>query len=141
MVLVPLNEGVQECDTFNGNIVLIPLSVYKILGTNDPYFHHSMGDLDYGMRSRKEGLKIYQLGSAVGECDRHERIMKWCDSEVSLPVRWRALHKATGYPPKEVFYFYQRHYGFCKAVFHVITTYTRCFFPSLWVKMNRANWI
>src|SRR5690606_30533818 len=35
---------------FNGNIVLIPKVVYEVVGMNDPYFHHSLGDFDYGLR-------------------------------------------------------------------------------------------
>ena len=139
--LVPLDGKLQRCDTFNGNIVLIPNSVYEHLGCNDPYFHHGLGDLDYGMRAHKAGIGIYQLGKAVGECDRHGYIMKWCDPKLTFSERWKALFHPTGYPPKEVFYFNKKHYGFIKAIVRTITTYLRCLVPGLWIKMNKANWI
>lgn len=139
--LVPLNGDIQECETFNGNIVLIPASVYNTLGCNDPYFHHSLGDLDYGLRARQKGIKIYQIGVPVGECNRHERIMNWCNPEIKLNERWRILHQPTGYPPKEVWHFNKRHYGFVKAIYYIFTTYVRCLFPNIWIKMNKANWI
>lgn len=139
--LIPLDGTLQQCDTFNGNIVLIPDYVYVRLGCNDPYFHHSLGDLDYGMRANEAGIGIYQLGMAVGECDRHGHIMKWCDPEVSLFNRWKVLFHPTGYPPKEVFYFNKRHYGIAKAMVRVVATFLRCLMPGLWIKMNKANWI
>lgn len=139
--LVPLNGELQECDSFNGNIVLIPSYVYNIVGMNDPVFHHSLGDLDYGMRARKAGIRIIQLGEAVGECDRHNRIMKWCDPEIKLIDRMKFLFQPTGYPPKEVFLFNKRHYGVFKAIIMLLTTFIRCIFPSIWIKLNKAQWI
>lgn len=140
--LVPLNGVIQEdCDSFNGNIVLIPSYVYNIVGMNDPIFHHSLGDLDYGLRAKKLGIKIIQLGEAVGECDRHERIMKWCDPEIRLIDRIKFLFQPTGYPPREVFYFNKRHYGLLKAILMLLTTFLRCLFPSIWIKLNKAKWI
>lgn len=139
--LVPLNGNIQECDSFNGNIVLIPSYVYSIVGMNDPIFHHSLGDLDYGLRAHKSGIKIFQLGKAVGECDRHNRIMKWCDPDVTLTERIKFLLQPNGYPPKEVFYFNKRHYGTFIAIIRLLTTFTRCIFPSIWIKLNKAQWI
>ncbi len=139
--LVPLNGKIQECDSFNGNIVLIPSYVYSLVGMNDPIFHHSLGDLDYGLRAKKAGIKIIQLGQAVGECDRHDRIMKWCDPEIKLGDRIKFLFQPTGYPPKEVFYFNKRHYGLLKAIIMLFTTFARCIFPSIWIKLNKAQWI
>lgn len=121
--------------------MLIPDYVYERLGFNDPYFHHSLGDLDYGMRANKAKIGIYQLGKAVGECDRHGYIMKWCNPEISLFQRWKALFHPTGYPPKEVFYFNKRHSGIVRAIVCVATTFFRCLMPKLWIKMNKANWI
>lgn len=139
--LVPLNGNLQECDTFNGNIVLIPKYVYEKIGCNDPYFHHSLGDLDYGLRARKIGINIYQLGIPIGECDRHNHIMKWCDPQIPITKRWKILHSPTGYPPREIWHFNKRHYGFVKAIYYIFTTYVRCLFPNIWIKMNKANWI
>ena len=47
------NGQKQCCDFANGNILLVPKFVYKKVGTNDPVYHHSMGDFDYGARARK----------------------------------------------------------------------------------------
>lgn len=44
------------CYTINGNLVLIPRYVYKILGNIDPHYRHYFGDLDYGVRAYKVGI-------------------------------------------------------------------------------------
>src|SRR5690606_28526490 len=49
--LINPSESYQPCSFFNGNIVFIPNTVYKIVGMNDPFFHHSLGDFDYGLRA------------------------------------------------------------------------------------------
>jgi GT2 family glycosyltransferase len=138
--LAPLEGQLYRCETFNGNIVLIPSGVFNILDFNDFYFRHSLGDLDYGMRATEAGIEIWQLGIPVGECDRHERIMQWCDPEVSFFKRWEAFFQPTGYPPKEVFYFNQKHYGVIKAIICTITAFVRCLIPTLWIKINKSNW-
>lgn len=55
---MPLTGKIEKIDSFNGNIVLIPLSVFNILGFNDNYFTHSFGDLDYGLRAKKWVLNV-----------------------------------------------------------------------------------
>ena len=69
-VLNNSNGDVEVCH-FNGNIVLVPMAVFKVLGNLDHYFTHSKGDFDYGMRANKAGIKIIQCGEVLGECDVH----------------------------------------------------------------------
>jgi len=130
---IPKPEGkLVEVDCFNGNIVLIPRSVYNKVGNLDYYFTHSKGDFDYGMRACKLGIKIYQAGEILGECDEHPTIDKWCDPAVPLRQRWQMLHRPNGMPPKENFHLERRHFGIIKASFHFVTVYTRCILPWLW---------
>ncbi len=126
------NGNPEEVSYFNGNIVLIPKSVFKILGNLDWYFTHSKGDFDYGMRAKKNGIKIYQVGSILGECNEHETLDTWCNPDIPLNIRWRELHRPNGMPPKETFHFEKRHFGFLLASFHYITVYLRCLFPNIW---------
>ena len=64
--LLKPNENIQNCDYFNGNIVLIPKSVYNVIGHNDPFFHHSLGDLDYGLRANKKNIKSFICSNVQG---------------------------------------------------------------------------
>lgn len=122
------------CRTFNGNIVLVPDSVYHQLGTLDPIYRHSLGDFDYGLRASKAGIGITVAQGIQGVCDTHATIAKWCDPGKSFTERWRHFLSPTGANPFEFFRFRQRHYGlipasltFCTNLFHVL-------FPSLWKK-------
>lgn len=88
---------------FNGNIVLIPQFVYKVLGTNDPVFHHSLGDFDYGLRGMKKNIQSLIAPGILGECDRHEALPSWCNPQKTLSQRWNAFHSPLGCNPKEFF--------------------------------------
>ncbi len=130
---IPKPKGdIKEVDYFNGNIVLVPQAVYQVLGNLDRYFTHSKGDFDYGLRAKNSGIKLYQVGETLGECDEHESLDTWCNPNVPFKKRWSLLHRPNGMPPKETFYLEKRHIGLLKASFHYITVYIRCFFPIIW---------
>lgn len=133
----PICNGIpNEITIFNGNIVLVPRKVFEKLGNLDYYYRHGMGDYDYAIRARKAGIKMYQCGNALGICDVHKRIDKWCNPDVPFPQRLKAMHQPTGMPPKEWFH-YESQISVPKALFHVITLYVRCAFPALWEKQMK----
>ena len=127
----------QQIQYFNGNIVLVPKSVYITLGNLDYYFTHSKGDFDYGMRANKAGIKMYQAGEYLGECDLHPTLDKWCDPTIPFAQRWKMLHRPNGMPPKEIYHLNLRHRGLASAIVHYFTVYLRCVFPQLWDKRNK----
>lgn len=127
------NSSDVEVDYFNGNIVLVPNSVYKVLGNLDYYFTHSKGDFDYGLRARKANICMIQCGMPLGECDAHINIDKWCDPIVPFNDRWKMLRRPNGMPPNETFYLNRKHYGLRSAIQAYITIHLRCFFPRLWL--------
>ena len=135
---IPKPTGMSvEVKTMNGNIVLIPRSVFFLLGNLDYYFTHSKGDFDYGLRAAKAGIRIYQAGKYLGECDAHAALDKWCNPEVPFLERWKMLHRPNGMPPKETFHLERRHNSMLMAVFHFCTIYIRCIFPKFWVKNKK----
>lgn len=131
----PVNGELTKVDFFNGNIVLIPNSVFDVLGNLDYYYTHSKGDFDYGIRAKKAGIEVFQCGKALGECDEHPRIDKWCDPEVPFKDRWKMLYKPNGMPPHETFHL-EKQTGFAKAIFHYFTVHLRCLFPQIWTRRN-----
>lgn len=134
---IPIPNGtLTEVTHFNGNIVLIPQYVYHILGNLDYYFTHSKGDFDYGLRAQKKGIKMFQVGEVLGECDLHETLDKWCDPDIPFKQRWKALHRPNGMPPKETFHLEKRHYGLITALFHYCTIYLRCIFSWIWTSLK-----
>lgn len=137
--IAPVNGEMVSVDYFNGNIVLVPSAVHRILGNLDWYFTHSKGDFDYGMRAKKAGIGIYQCGQVLGECNLHPRIDKWCDPDVPFRKRWAMLNRPNGMPPKETFHLESRHGGIAIATFHFCTTVMRCLVPKLWVWLGKAK--
>ena len=126
------NGRLVKVKYFNGNIVLIPQAVYNVLGNLDPYFTHSKGDFDYGLRAKKLGIDIYQAGEVLGVCDAHPTLDKWCNPDVPLAQRWKMLNRPNGMPPKVSFQLEKRHYGVFMACIHYVTIHIRCLFHKLW---------
>ncbi len=124
----------QECDYFNGNIVLIPSYCYQILGINDPIFRHSLGDFDYGLRAKSRGVKMYVAPKILGECDIHQELATWCNPKKSFLKRWKAFRSPLGNNPEEFFIFEKRHKGLRLAIFHYFTNHLRVVCPKLWKK-------
>ncbi|MCL1467696.1 glycosyltransferase family 2 protein [Argonema galeatum] len=101
--LVEPSEQPQPCHTFNGNCVLLPRSVVEIVGNLDEAFKHRVGDLDYGLRSLRQGCTIWVDPYYVGTCPRN----------INQPLRLRLekLAQPKGLPPQEWKIFSSRHAG------------------------------
>ena len=129
-------KGITECDTFNGNIVLIPRQVYKLVGKNDPVFHHAIGDTDYGLRAQKMRIKSYISDVACGICDSHDKLPKWSDKNIPLHKRIKFLYRpgGNGANPIEFFIYKNRHYGLLAAIMTFISNHIHLLFPFLWNK-------
>lgn len=83
------NGGLQEVDTFNGNVVFVPGSVMRELGGPDPTLYHSGGDLDLGFRAGKLEIPLYLFGESVGVCERGNVLVGRTKSMPLLQkVRW-----------------------------------------------------
>jgi len=137
VVFIP-NGKEQECECFNGNVVLIPKYVFDKVGFNDSHYNHSFGDIDYGLFARKKGIKSYVSPSIIGECEGHsEKIPIWDNSKYSFKRRWRNLHSPFGLNPAELFYFNKKHFGILLAIRRHISIYIRVIFPELWHKIRK----
>lgn len=137
-IVVP-NDNLQECELINGNIVLIPRYVFKKVGFNDPYFHHAIGDIDYGCRVREAGLKNFVAPKVLGTCDLHEDVGTCCDSTKPLSTRWKALRKPNGIQPEQFFVYEHRHHGLLIASFHYLTTHLHCLCPWIWESFRKPQ--
>jgi GT2 family glycosyltransferase len=69
--LIEATTQAMRCDTFNGNFVLIPRRVREVLGPIDGHFGHRFADLDYGLRSSKQGFSNLILPGVAGHCERN----------------------------------------------------------------------
>lgn len=134
MLVVP-NGNIQFCDYFNGNCVLISYLVYSKLGTVDPFFHHSLGDFDYGKRAKAMSINILATASFVGYCEKHTNYPKWCSPDVKFVKRFSFLYKSScDTNPFQFFRYDKRHNGLISAIFHFFTINLRTAIPQLYNK-------
>lgn len=131
-ILEPSNQ-LRECSYMNGNFVLVPEHVYNKVGLIDPVFRHSMGDLDYGLRAKKKGIKIFVASQIIGVCDNHDTQPKWCLPDTPIIKRYKSLYSPLANSHPYYFYIYElRHYGIFIATKHFFSIHLRATFPKLW---------
>lgn len=112
LAMVTPEKTLIQCDTINGNCVLIPREVEQTIGNLDPAFTHSMGDIDYGFRAKKAGCTIWVASGYAGTCGLNSGQGLWTDlAKLSLRVRWKRLLGPKGLPPKEWLIFTRRYCG------------------------------
>lgn len=132
--LVAPNGTMQELDKFNGNFVLVPKQVYDQFGMLDSHFHHAYGDWEYGIRLKRNGVKLYLTPSFVGTCDRHDKLPKCYNSEVGFIQRFKHLYSPIGPCPSSAFTYDIKCRSLVKAVLNYLYMNIRCAFPFFWSK-------
>lgn len=101
----------RECETMNGNCVLIPREITGVVGNLDPAFTHGMGDHDYAFRAREEGCRVWVAPRYAGSCPRNSLRGSWRDPELTFRSRLDKLLGPKGLPPREWGVFARRHAG------------------------------
>lgn len=123
------NGQPQEVTNMNGNVLLIPRAVVRQIGIMDPRLHHDLGDVDYGLTAREQGIKVYTTRRAVaaGYENNFCRVRKW---GVNIIQRMKRLHSPLGSPPAINFYFRRKHYGILNATAYYIYIYLLNILPD-----------
>lgn len=91
-------DGLQTVDTFNGNFVLVPRSVYLRVGTIDGRFEHAYGDIDYGSRVSRAGFHSVLAPGHFGSCARNLRAGTWRDAAMPRSERFRLVFAPKAMP-------------------------------------------
>ncbi|MGV0107901.1 Glycosyltransferase [Nostoc sp. DSM 114160] len=102
---------IQQCDAMYGNCVLIPKSVAAKVGNIDTAFVHSLGDLDYALRARKLGCKIWVAPGYIGTCTKNSIRNSWADTNLNLLERLKKVLQIKAFPLKSWTIFCSRHSG------------------------------
>lgn len=113
----PVSGTPTEVDTMNGNCVLIPDSVARLVGNIDPAFAHSFGDFDYGLRARRLGCAVWVAPGTLGVCSQNDAEGTWRDPQLPLSLRLRKMRGPKGIPFAEWKVFTRRHGGVLWPVF------------------------
>lgn len=79
-VVAPSAET-QTVETFNGNLVIVPIAIARKLGGIDSGFSHALADIDYGLRCRRAGVAVLLAAGTQGTCARN-----------AVPLRGSALN-------------------------------------------------
>lgn len=129
--LIPPDEvRAVSCDTFNGNIVLIPSTVVIKIGINDPYFHHSFGDIEYGMRATKNGVYCKIAPGFYGICERNNPVPLFRRVKYSVFKRYKLLYSPLGFNPCEDFYLSKKYYPLWKCCLWFVKLHLNVLFPK-----------
>lgn len=101
----------------NGNVVLVPREVVERVGILDPYFHHDLGDLDYGLRAQALGIAVCTSRRVVATGHRND-VCRVRRRGTDLIGRFRALRTPLGSPLSQNFVFRSRHFGLLHALIY-----------------------
>lgn len=113
--LVPPAADPRPAETMNGNCVLVPGPVARVVGELDPSYRHAMGDYDYGLRAREHGIDVVVAPGTIGTCARNPD--PWASGDVE--ETWRKLTGPKGLPPDEWRTFTRRWAGPLWPVYYV----------------------
>lgn len=138
--IVSPNGKLQLCKTFNGNVVLVPKSVYMQLGNLDSAYSHSIGDIDYGLMACKKNIKSLVAPHVIGECENNPLPPKWMRTDLPFGERLKNLFSPLAYTnPKEYYHFKQKHWGHAMAILAMCSITLHLICPGLWAKLKGRN--
>ena len=101
----------QRCDSMTGNIVLVSDEAARRVGNIDPVFEHSMGDTDYALRARAQGVAVWVDAGVHGTCSDNPARGTWVDATQALAHRWRDMMTRKGLPWRSWLVLTRRHAG------------------------------
>ena len=110
--LVVPGEVPIECETMNGNCVLVPHAIAKEVGNLDKAFVHAMGDQDYGLRAQRAGFSVWVMPGFAGSCSHNSVTGSFNDASLPVVVRLRRMSQPKGLPLSSWQVFTQRYAGF-----------------------------
>jgi GT2 family glycosyltransferase len=96
------SKSTVKIDTFNGNCVLIPECTFRELGFLNSAYSHSFGDIDYGLRASKSGIRIWETTTPVGSSTKSETIYS---GDFLHAPSFQEIFSPKGVPPTEWFKF------------------------------------
>lgn len=111
---ISANGQLNSILNMNGNVVLVPKFVFKILGNLDPIFHHDLGDVDYGLRAQKNNIGVFTSRKPVASGDENN-ISRMRKNNIGIVKRFKQLYSPLGANPIINFHFRKRHYGVLDA--------------------------
>lgn len=122
-----LANEIRRIELFNGNVVLVSRSAFRILGSLSAEYQHGFADIDYGVRARRAGVPVWLVSGSVGTCAANGTPL-WQRPDLPLWRRLRELHRPTGCPPWQLARLVWQNGGWWFP-WSVLKLYTLAFFP------------
>lgn len=94
----PAENAPRQCDTINGNLVLVPAVVLARVGNVDKVFRHTLGDIDFGYRVRRAGGLLWMAPGFLGHCTLNRGTTPWANGATSMSARLASLTSPRGLP-------------------------------------------
>ena len=114
-------------ETMNGNVVWVPRSAWKQLGSLRMVYTHAMADTDYGLRAQKRSIPVWLTPNHVGNCPSNTT-SGWRDPALPLVERLRVLHSPKGCRPSEYVHIARLMHPWIWPLY-VLNLYRRVAFP------------
>lgn len=115
----------EECDTFNGNCVLIPFYIFNNCGVYDKVFIHNFAEFDYGHTIVRHKYKIFSSDFYVGVCNNNSLDGTWYDKKYSKIKRLKLKESCKGAPLRVVWHYYFKNFNIVMAIRCAISGYIR----------------
>lgn len=87
---VPAQRRVEVKGYLHGNCLLVTAGAFAKIGGMAEGIVHNFGDMEYGVRARRRGMRIVAVGP-VGECFRQPAFDRRRLLSMSVRERWRTL--------------------------------------------------
>jgi GT2 family glycosyltransferase len=110
-VMVEPTDVPQECDVFNGNVVLVPRAAMETLENLSERFTHRSGDYELALRAKRHGIRSWIAPGFFGRCGRNAVTGTWRDPALPARVRIKKFLAPTGSPVRERWYLMSRYGG------------------------------
>lgn len=138
-VLIPPETEPIECDTMNGNVVLVPREISLALGNLEPRFVHAGGDMDYGLRAKAALYSIWVMPGYAGACA-NDHPISGSFNDVTLPLtdRMRKILSPKGLPLRTWLVLTRRHGGLLWPL-HWAWPYLKVFITSVAYRIRYAG--
>ncbi len=139
-VLIEPDGTLQACDTFQGNVVLVPTQVLLALGGIPEILKgvQGMADTEFGLRARAAGVPVILTPSIVGTCSLNTSVLEWRRPELTLWQRFRSVFGPKGFPIGSTIWFMRR-YGGWLWWYWLLSVWGHAFLQSLWPARQRAS--
>lgn len=117
--LIIANGQINSITNMNGNVVLVPKNVYESIGNLDPYYHHDLGDVDYGLMASQNGIGVYTTRVPIASGEKND-LCRVRLNKTNLIKRIKKLYSPLGANPRINFYFHKKHYSIFYASLYFV---------------------